>query len=237
MNETADLAEEMGGSGVPAKETLGDVGGNTGTETPPAAWTSQLSKEIRDNAEVFGKVKDFKSISELANAYLTAGKPLSNDELLEQLGMPRPDEPYGIEDKVADLDGFLDAIRGAKLTKGQAAALADKYRELVGAATNRALETRVAGFETAVKENSVALTEEFGAEALNWWRKGVGLEKDLRATIAKAGLGGSKALMRALVLLGRETSEESTGGSNGRSGKSSARTWADGGGFGFSFAN
>ncbi|GMO28523.1 MAG: hypothetical protein Ta2B_09250 [Termitinemataceae bacterium] len=226
MDEAANLANEMGGSGAPANEAPVQSGSGTGTEGTPA-WTNQLSKELRDDAS-FSKLANFKKLDELALAYLKGGgSELSTEELLNKLGVPKPDEPYGIEDKLGEeMQDFLKAARETNLSKKQAEKLAETYQTMM----QNYLQKQVDGVQKAVTENSKELVDEFGAEATSWWKKAASAEKGLKEAIAKAGLGSSKALMRALVLLGRETSEESTP-DGGRHGSGAAKTWAEGGGF------
>ena len=228
VDQTAALAGDMGGSGAPVNEAPQSGGNESGSSSAPA-WTNQLSRELRDNADVFGKVANFKTISDLVSAYAKA--EISDEELLQRFGVPKPDEPYGIEDKLGDdMKDFLKMAREINLSKGQAQKVFEAYQGML----NNATTNRVENLEKVVAENAKSLVDEFGAEARNWWNKAASSEKDLKVALAKSGLSGSKALMRAMVLLGRETSEESTqdGTSHGRA---QAKTWAEGGKLNFSY--
>jgi hypothetical protein len=61
----------------------------------------------------------------------------------------------------------------------------------------------------AVKETTEKLVGEFGPEAAAYYKKALG-HKDLGAVLAEAGLKSHPEIGRALVLLGREMSEDST---------------------------
>ena len=232
MDEAANLAGDvLGGSGAAGNEApVG--GGGTGTENQPAAWTNQLSRDFRDNMDAFGKVSGFNSITELANAYLAAnGAEIDDETLFKRLGIPAPDEPYGIEDQLDEsMKDFLQHARDANLSKGQAAKLAAAYKTMIENAVKSVPEE----VKKAVEANAKGLVDEFGADARNWWNKAAASEKGLQQAFAKAGLGKSKTLMRALTLLGREMSEESTP-SGSEHGSAAPKTWSEGGGFNFEF--
>jgi hypothetical protein len=232
MDEAANLAgDAMGGGGAAGNEALAN-GGGTGTGNQPAAWTSQLSRDFRDNNESFEKVSGFNTITELANAYLEAdGAEMDDETLFRRLGIPAPDEPYGIEGQLDESMGdFLQHARDANLTKAQAAKLADAYRTMLG----NALKVVPEEVKKAVEENAKSLVNEFGADARSWWNKAAASENGLRQAFAKAGLGKSKTLMRALTLLGREMTEESTP-SGSTHGTATPKAWGEGGVFDFNF--
>jgi hypothetical protein len=225
MDGTANLAEEMlGGSGAPGNEapetkSAGDNGGSAGTQA--AAWTNQLSKELRENNEAFGKVSNFRTVSELAEAYIKgAGEKFDISDprkAFEALGAPKEGEPYGIEEKLeAGLKNFVRYARAANLTREQAARMAEGYRAL----TAENAEARLAEAREAAAGITRDLVEEFGPEAAEYYRKATA-RGGLQGAIAAAGLYGNRDLARALVLLGRETSEGSTpSGGSGREKKS-----------------
>jgi hypothetical protein len=83
--------------------------------------------------------------------------------------------------------------------------MAEGYRALTAENTRY----RLAEANKALPEITRALVEEFGSAAAEYYKKAVSRD-GLREAIAAAGLYGSKDLARALVLLGRETSEDFT---------------------------
>jgi hypothetical protein len=188
-----ELETMLGGSGAPENEAPPQSG--AGDETQAAAWTSQLSKELREDKESFSKIAGFKTISELVGAYLQGGEK----------------EPEEYELKLdAGMEGFSSVAKNAKLTKDQAEQTLDGWKSM--------LQSRESAFIKAAAEKAPAiakeLTDEFGAEAAAYHRKAV--SDGLNQLIAKSGLGANKNLARALCLLGREMSEDSTPAAGGK---------------------
>ena len=168
------LENLLGGNDAPeVKEASVQGGAGESISTRAAAWTSQLPKEIRGNEEVFSKLAAFKTVGELADAYLAKGEAAEADitdvkGLLEKLGAPKEGEFYEFEKDLKDeLSKFGETARGAMLTRDQAAAMLEGY-------------------------------------------------KGLNSLLARSGLGADKQLARALVLLGREMSEDYTPGGRSR---------------------
>jgi hypothetical protein len=181
MSETANLAGELGGNGAPDKEApavqsaganqdiQNRVGVDDGGRTQ-AAWTSQLSKELKDNPEALKAVGGYKTVSELVEAF----------------------------------------VKQAEERRAEAAKVAAESFE-------RTLEEKAKGSEPApvwldaeaVKATTAKLVEEFGPAAAEYYKKALS-HNNLGAVLAKAGLKAHPDISRALVLLGRETSESYT---------------------------
>jgi hypothetical protein len=215
MSDSADqtgLENMLGGTGEPEKETqlVTDNG-----DANPAAWTSQLSKELRESEESFSKLKGFKTIGELAKAYLSAAKSsvdASNfKDVMERLGAPKDGEGYdfesGLEKELSDFGKFA---KEAMLTGKQAEAMLGGFRKIIAGRNagyiNEAVE--------AAPKIAAGLISEFGPDAAKYYQKACGHE-NLNKRIAAAGLGADKDLARALVMLGREMTEDSTPGGGG----------------------
>jgi hypothetical protein len=218
MSETADLAGMVGGSDAPGNEAsatggAGENGGSAGTQA--AAWTNQLPKEFRESAE-FGRIAVFKTVGELAQAYAksAAGEADLSDfkAVMRKLGAPGEGEAYGIEDRLGEeMKDFVKYAKEASLTKEQAAKMADGYRDFVKGQVERNLK------QTREKAGEIAksLTSEFGEASAEYYRRAVehtGLNKKL----AETGLGANRDLARALCLLGREMSEDTSVGGRPR---------------------
>jgi hypothetical protein len=235
MDETGnqpELAAMLGGSDAPANEASTQSGAREESQsTQAAAWTSQLSKELRGNSEAFSKVANFKTVSELAEAYLKNGSLDMKDAagVLRKLGAPEEGKPYDFEKSLEEgLQSYGAFARKAMLTPDQAKAMLDGYRSLekerITAYTRDAAEK--------APEISKALVEEFGAEASAYYHKAVSKNK-LNSLIVQSGLGANKDIARALVLLGREMSEDYTP-SSGRSRKPEPETIKNGAMFSYS---
>jgi hypothetical protein len=176
-----------------------------------------LSKELRENKEAFEKVSNFKTVGDLAQAYIkSAGEAVdvkNPRRALEALGRPKEGESYGIEDKLEGvMKNFVKYAAGADLTREQAVKMAEGYRGLMAEES----AARLAEARKAAPEIARGLVDEFGSEAAEYYKKAVS-RNNLRSAIVESGLYGNKDIARALVLLGRETSEDHTpSGGSGR---------------------
>ena len=114
------------------------------TEAPKVeapAWHSQLPKEMRENAELTGRISGFKTIADLANAYIKADddgmnalhvptKESSDEEVkafFTKLGVPDSPNDYNLSDYDVDAEAikrdkelFMAAAHKSALTKRQA---------------------------------------------------------------------------------------------------------------------
>lgn len=221
MGDESNPLEEWGGTGAPENEAPGseerEGNGRDRNRTEPQAapaWTSQLPKELREG-EAFKRVSGFKTVGELAAAYAeAAGNP----------DVPKEGESYGLEGELDQgMEGYLDHAREAGLSREQARRMARGYQTLMRDATAARIKATDEGFRAIAPK----LTDEFGAEAAQWFRKAAvqtGLSKQLRET----GLGANSDIARALVLLGREMSEDSTLGGGAAGAAKRPTTLAEG---------
>lgn len=149
------LPDEGGAGGSGIDDYLPE---DAGAENPPAdnpseeqveqedkdpAWFSQVSKEIRDNADNKAALSKYKNISDLALAYIQNEKDLDGairlpkkddaegiKKFFTRLGMPADAKDYELdnydmnEEDIANAkEIFRKAAHSASLTKGQAKAM------------------------------------------------------------------------------------------------------------------
>jgi hypothetical protein len=211
MSETANLDVSQGGSGAPGNAAPAGNGteGNQGARNPagdgnqgitPAAWTAQLSKEFKDNPDALKAIGSFKTVSELAEAFVKQAAAGNSS--------PKDGETAGDDAFAKALEEAAKTAQTAAPPKNGPAAWLD---------------------EKAVKETVAKLIDEFGTAAPDYYRKALG-KNGLGALLGKHGLKSHPDLGRALVLLGREMSEDFTpgGGSSGSGGSGGAVTIAEG---------
>jgi hypothetical protein len=208
-DRAAALAAEMAGGGTQ---------GESAKPESPAAWTAQLPREVRESAD-FSRLTAFKSIGELARAYLAGngGADFSDaKKVMERMGFPRENEKYEWETDLKDeMKSFADTARKAMLTREQARLVMEGMTAL-DAAKDAATLARV---KEGAGKVSRELIQEFGEDALTWHRNAV-KDGKLGRELARTGLSVHPTIARALVLLGREMTEDYTpSGSRGGSAK------------------
>lgn len=105
------------------------------------AWTSQLPKDLRDNADIMGRISGYKTIADLANAYVKSedagkdalhvpGKDSTEEErraFFTKLGVPEKASDYNLSDYDLDpetlkksKDIFMEAAHRSALSRRQA---------------------------------------------------------------------------------------------------------------------
>lgn len=133
---------------IPGNEPPAEPG--KGGQTPPAeppkpevpAWHSQLPKEMRENAELTGRISGFKTIADLTNEFIKADderktalhlptKDSTDEEVkafFTRLGVPEKAEDYALSDYDLDPEAikkskeiFMAAAHKSALSKKQAA--------------------------------------------------------------------------------------------------------------------
>ena len=205
----------------------GQTGGEP--ESQRAAWTAQLPKELREDAGRFKKLSGFKNIGELADAYLKGGGEADFSDVkkvMERLGAPKDGEKYEWEENLKDeMKGLAEVARKACLTRDQARFVLEGY----AAYDEAKAASNLKRVREAAPKIAEGLVKEFGDEALSWHRNAV-KSSGLNKALAYAGLSADPTIARALVLLGREMSEDYTpsAGSGGRGRPASVK---DGGSF------
>jgi hypothetical protein len=229
-SDTASVPESNSDNNTEAAELFG--GGDETSKNQsgqPAAWTAQLPKNIRDNADLFKQISGFKTVGELAEAYLDKGGGADFSDakkVLEKLGFPKDGEKYEWEDSLKDgMAGFAEAARKAMLTKDQAKAVMEGMVEM-DEARDRAVLAKVKEAAPGILRD---LKQEFGDDALLWYKnavKNTALSKEL----ARTGLSVNPTIARSLVLLGREMSEDYTP-SGSRGGRTALKSFYEGANF------
>lgn len=263
-----DNPQATGDAGNAASKSLTDIVG-TGTAQPNAepsaggdkaagtnaaqsqqdqdlpSWTSQLSDEIRNNADTMKQLAKFKKIGDLASSYaaletkigrsiVQPGKDAKPEEVqafYEKLGKPKEAAKYGIEDK--DAEAFKTLAFSHNLTDEQARGLWAGMKE-VG---SNLLQTQQAQAAQHIKEVDAKLHQEYGnryGEKMTMLERGIrtfaGAEtgKKLRET----GLMFDEGIIKMFVQLGELSAEAGTSMKGGPGGGSYKST-ADGGTFSF----
>ena len=197
-----------------------DLGGNspqgsgTGNETKLAAWTQQLSRELRENPEYskglagFEKLDDFtKSYFELAKKSDIPGDKATPEEVAafwKKLGYPEKPENYAVA-KEQGAETFIAAAHAARLTDGQAQALWKNVAE--SQARQLAAVREAQARELAATD--AALQKEYGDKydlALEFFNRGVG-NGELKAALVNAGLAGNPQIVKAFIALGQASQE------------------------------
>jgi hypothetical protein len=229
---------------VPADSKPGnDLGGanpqgsGTGTEVKLAAWTQQLSKELRENPEYskglagFEKLDDFtKSYFELAKKSDIPGDKATPEEVAafwKKLGYPEKPENYAVA-KEQGAETFIASAHAARLTDEQALALwknisENQARQLAAAQQAQAKE---------LAATDAALQKEYGDRyniALEYFNRGVG-NGELKAALVNAGLAGNPQIVKAFIALGQAAQESGSPKSDGLS-RGEIKSIFEGGGF------
>lgn len=239
-----DAAGADGGAGGTGTTALTNGGGaanpsgGTSGGTPPAAgappagapgagenpsgdgtanWMSQLSEGLRENSTM----KKYKSVEELANAYINAQKFISGDKIVvpgqtateedwknvfKKLGVPDEVDKYDVKFKEgATLDkAFTEQFKALAHKSGilpkQAQALADWFSD-----ANASAEKNVqAAHEAQVAEKMGALKKEWG-EAYQQKFTGAAKivrefgDKELIAALDSTGAGNEPAVIKLLA--------------------------------------
>jgi hypothetical protein len=142
---------------------------------------------------------------------------------MEKLGTPKDGEPYEWEAGLKDsMKGFADTARKAMLTHDQAR-LVMEGMVTIDAAKDAATLAKV---QEAAPKIAQDLVKEFGDDALQWHKNAV-KNSNLSRELARTGLSVHPTIARALVLLGREMSEDYTP-ARSSSGKSSPQSIYEG---------
>jgi hypothetical protein len=224
---------------VPADSQPGNdlsQGSGTGNEPKLAAWTQQLSKELRENPEYskglagFEKLDDFtRSYFELAKKSDIPGEKATPEEVAvfwKKLGYPDKPENYAVA-KEQGAETFISAAHAARLTDGQAQTLWKAVSE--GQARQLAAAQQAQAKELAATD--AALQKEYGDNynlAIEYFTRGVG-SGELKAALMNAGLAGNPQVVKAFIALGRASQESGSPKSDAPSGE--MKSIFEGGGF------
>jgi hypothetical protein len=204
MNDTGNLPEGQGGSGAPANEALTIAGGGEGTaggtQTGESGGTGTQAAWL---SQLPKEMKSNPATLKALSGYKTIGELAA--ALLGRAGKPAGQETTTEPDD----DALAEALAAAK---GKA-----KEAEPPPSWTDA----------EAARKTSEKLVAEFGAAASEYYTKALN-HNGLGAALAKAGLKSHPDLGRALVLLGKDMSEESTVPGGAQKASAGAVTYAEG---------
>jgi hypothetical protein len=216
MSNNGETPEQANSSQEPGNDP--SQGSETG-EVKLAAWTQQVSKEIRENPEFAKELAPFEKLDDLVKAHFdqkkksaVPGKDASPEEAAafwKQLGYPEKPEGYTLA-KDKNAESFLAAAHAARLTDEQASRL---WQE---AASNEArlTEARTAAMRTELNASMEALKKEYGEKfqyAVELFDRAVGNtgaeNSPLMTQLLSAGLVGNQTVIKAFIALGEAQQE------------------------------
>ena len=191
------------------------AGDGTGDGIKLAAWTQQVSKDIRENPELARKLASFEKLDDFTKSYFelekktgVPGKDAKPEDVAafwKKLGYPDKPEDYRVSKEDKNASTFVSAAHAARLTDEQASAMwklvsdGTKGRE---AALREAQDREIAATDAALKQE---LGDKY-ALAVELFKRGVGKSKILE-DLRQAGLAGKTEIVRAFIALGETTRE------------------------------
>lgn len=230
-NNAASIESIMGGMVTNAPEAQpGDNGdkaeGNSGNQdagTQAPAWTQQLPKELRDNADFMKQMVKFNTIGDLGRSYseleskigktiIQPGEDASEEDIAafySKLGKPDNVEGYGLTEEKHK--AFIEAAYKNNLTVKQAQAL---YADLEATANN-AINQAKANLQAQAKATTEALKQEYGNHynaKIQMLQRGVNEYggKALGEKLQATGLIADPDVVRMFIKLGEQASEAGT---------------------------
>jgi hypothetical protein len=190
-------------------------GDGTGDGIKLAAWTQQVSKDIRENPELARKLAAFEKLDDLVKNHFEIerqsgipgkdAKPEDVEAFWKKLGYPDKPEDYRVSKEDRDAATFVSAAHAARLTDGQASALWKTVSEGTKrqeAALREAQAREIAATDAALKQE---LGDKY-ALATELFRRGTGNGKILEE-LRRAGLAGKMEIVRAFIALGEAARE------------------------------
>lgn len=238
MVESNEPGAEPTNNGEKAK------GSENTTQTDNAekpAWTSQLQKEVSDNADLMKRLNKFTNISDLAKSYaelegkignsiVKPGKDATEAELndfYEKLGRPKDANGYSVNDEKSQ---FLREIAFANgITDKQFSGLVDGLNKF-GEQFTQNVKAQQAQMLKATDE---AMHKEYGnkySEKVAFMQQGIRAYggKELGQVLSNAGLLYHPAIVKLFISLGEQNAEASTV-NRGASGTPNYKSNAEGG--------
>jgi hypothetical protein len=206
------------GTGSDPQGPAGSTGSGTG-EVKLAAWTQQVSKDIRENPELARELAPFEKLDDFTKAYFDQkkksaipgkdAKPEDVAAFWKQLGYPEKPEQYALaKDKTAGT--FLAAAHAARLTDEQASAL---WKE-VSSNQARLTQSRQEAQKAELTASMDALKKEYGDKftaAIELFDRAVGNtgkeNSPLMQTLIDSGLVGNQAVIKAFIAYGEAHQE------------------------------
>lgn len=230
-NNAASIESIMGSMTNNAPEAQpGDNGetakGNSGSQdagTQAPAWTQQLPKELRDNADFMKQIAKFNTIGDLGKSYselesklgksiIQPGEDASEEDIAafySKLGKPETADGYGLTEEKHK--AFIEAAYKNNLTVKQAQAL---YADLEATA-NTAINQAKANLQAQAKATTEALKQEYGNHyeaKIQMLQRGVNEYggKALGEKLQATGLIADPDVVRMFIKLGEQASEAGT---------------------------
>lgn len=220
---------------------------NAPKEVQAPAWTQQLPEEMRNNKDVMAQLTKFAKIGDMAKSYselesklgkslVQPGENASAEEVqafYEKLGKPSSADGYSIEDK--DAGTMKELFFKNNLTDDQAKNL---YGELKEIGLNAVKANREALEKTAA-ETEKNLKSKYGSEygkKMEMFKRGVKTYggQALLDQLKSSGLIAQQNIVEMYVLLGEQSSENSTPAQSASHAEQYKNT-AAGGHFGFKY--
>jgi hypothetical protein len=201
----------------------GSAGSGTG-EVKLAAWTQQVSKEIRENPELARELAPFEKLDDLVKAHFDQkkksaipgrdAKPEDVAAFWKALGYPEKPDGYTLASNPTFADKnagtFLTAAHAARLTDEQASAL---WKE-VSSNQARLIQSRQEAQQAELNSTMDALKKEYGDKftyAVELFDRAVGNtgteNSALMQQLLDSGLVGNQTIIKAFIALGEARQE------------------------------
>lgn len=240
-NDTDGKNDE--GSGKQDEKDNAKDESNDGDKLP--AWTSQLSDELKNNADVMKQLGKFTKISELAKSYAELEKTLGDrvklpgketseaeqNSFYEKLGKPKAKEDYSFIKK--DTINFAETAFKNNLTKTQAENIFNMLEE----SGQSFINAQKAQATKMFAETDKMLHETYGnkySEKVELMKRGIEAYggKDLGTALNSAGVLYHPAVVNMFIALGEQTAEAGSV-TKGTQGIENYKSTNDGGSFKF----
>lgn len=218
-----------------AKNKNGDNGngakdGNADGGSVPA-WTSQLPKEMRENADLMKTLGKFPKLENIAKSYselesklgkslVMPGEGASEEEVntfWQKLGKPESAEKYSIEGEQAK--GFREIAFKNNLTDSQAKAI---YNEIEETGKRYAAE-QMEKFAQQTKETNKVLLSEYGKDfpaKMEMLKRGIAANggQELYNKLRDSGLIADLNIVKLFINVGEKNAEAGTQNKSAKSG-------------------
>lgn len=218
-----------------AKNKTGDNGngakdGNADGGSVPA-WTSQLPKEMRENADLMKTLGKFPKLENIAKSYselesklgkslVMPGEGASEEEVntfWQKLGKPESAEKYSIEGEQAK--GFREIAFKNNLTDSQAKAI---YNEIEETGKRYAAE-QMEKFTQQTKETNKVLLSEYGKDfpaKMEMLKRGIAANggQELYNKLRDSGLIADLNIVKLFINVGEKNAEAGTQNKSAKNG-------------------
>jgi enamine deaminase RidA (YjgF/YER057c/UK114 family) len=229
-SQSIDSPNTAAAGGQPGSDP--SQGSGTGGELKLAAWTQQVSKEIRENPELAKELAPFEKLDDLVKAHIDQkkksaipgkdAKPEDVAAFWKALGHPEKPDGYTLaKDKTTGT--FITAAHAARLTDEQANAM---WKE-VSSNQNQLIASRQAAQQAELTATMDTLKKEYGekfAYAVELFDRAVGnsgkTNSPLMQTLVDSGLVGNQSIIRAFIALGEAQQESGSPRSDASPGQS-----------------